>query len=253
MARKDSPQQIIDSYKKRQQMLPFLIGGLAVLLVCIGAVILITSVLGTDNPLSALSGIFASSTPTSTGTFTPTPVTPTNTTTITATITATPTITTTTTPSGPYEYVVKEGDTCSKIALEHQVDLVLFMKLNGLLDPCIIQPGQKVLIPAPNQTLPTDTPIPPDTPKGQVVPYVIKPGETLAGIASRHNSTAEAIMKETNKRIPTLKWTDPNKIFAGMTIYVPVNIVTPTPTRVSTSTSAVTATSGIPGIITVTP
>ena len=41
MREKNSPQNVIDSYKKKQKMMPFLVGGLAVLLLVVGIIILV--------------------------------------------------------------------------------------------------------------------------------------------------------------------------------------------------------------------
>ncbi|HEX2981852.1 MAG TPA: hypothetical protein VHO48_16450, partial [Anaerolineaceae bacterium] len=88
MSEKNSAQNIIQSYRKRQQMGPFLIGGLAVVLAIVGIIILVVWFTG-QGQAGGLS-LFASKTPTPTSTNTPTPVTPTATVTMTPTITVTP-------------------------------------------------------------------------------------------------------------------------------------------------------------------
>jgi hypothetical protein len=72
MAGKSSPQSVIDSYKRRQQMMPFVVGGLAVLLVAVGIIILVVWFTGSNRPAI---GLFASPTPTATDNATATPVT----------------------------------------------------------------------------------------------------------------------------------------------------------------------------------
>jgi LysM repeat protein len=89
--------------------------------------------------------------------------------------------------------------------------------------------GQVLLLPAPGKPFPTSTPIPVDLPRGTKVNYTIQAGDTLAGIASKFNSTEEAIIKENNIN-------DPNAIQVGQLLVIPVNLVTPTPTRPPTST-----------------
>lgn len=230
MADKETPQSVIDSYKKRQKMMPFLVGGLAVILVVVGVIILVVWFSGPGGPKISL---FASATPTATNTATPTPVTPTLTPTLTATVTETPTPTLTATPSGPFEYTVQENDTCWDISQQFEVDLVVLLALNNFGNACPINPGDKILIPAPGQELPTETPLPPDTPRGTKVDYTVKSGETLAAIASRFNTTVEDIMTEN-------KLTDQNQISAGQVLVIRVNLVTATPTAVPTSTTAPT-------------
>jgi LysM repeat protein len=65
-------------------------------------------------------------------------------------------------------------------------------------------------------------------------------------IASRFNSTIDAILLATNdynKLNKLTLLTDPNKIQVGMTLIIPVQIVTPTSTRAATSTVAPTKSS----------
>src|SRR5512133_775173 len=100
----------INAYrKKRQQKGPFLMYG-AIALVVIGIVLLIIWLMKPDQPLGQM---FATETPTPTVTLTPTS---TSTPTLTATITETPTVTLTATPSGPFDYVIQEGDSLESIA-----------------------------------------------------------------------------------------------------------------------------------------
>lgn len=226
MIGKDSPQSVIDSYRKRQQMLPVMIWGLVVLLVVVGLIILITWFVGPGKGSIAL---FASPTPTATNTNTPTPTVPSATPTLTPTETLTPTATETPTPSGPFEYTVQEGDTCWDIAVKYEVSLDVLLALNNFGNACPIKPGDKILVPVKGQELPTETPLPSDFPRGQKIEYTVKTGERLADIAARFNSTIDAIIKEN-------KLTDANNIFAGQKLVIPVNIVTATPTRVPTRT-----------------
>lgn len=235
MRGKDSPQNVIDSYRRRQQTMPFIVGGLAVILVAIGIVILLVWFTGPNRPAISL---FASPTPTSTSTLTPTPTVPTSTPTITPTITETPTITVSPTASGPFEYTVQAGDTCWDIAAKYKVDLLVLLALNNFpADSCPIQGGQKILIPAPDQSLPTATPLPPNLPAGTRIEYVVQLNETLAIIATRFNTTVDAIVaiKENNLQ-------DTNILVAGKKLIIPVNLVTPVPTQTATLTPTVTMT-----------
>ena len=226
MIGKDSPQNVIDSYRKRQQMLPFLIWGLVVVLVVVGIIILVVWFIG---PGKGAISLFASPTPTATSTFTPTPVTPTSTATQTPTVTLTPTITQTATPSGPFEYTILENDTCWDIAVKYEVELEVLLALNNFGNTCPIVPGDKILIPLKGQQLPTETPLPTDFPRGKKIDYIVKTGETLAIIAAKFNSTVASIVAEN-------KLADENAITAGQKLVIAVNIVTPTPTRAPTKT-----------------
>jgi LysM repeat protein len=234
MTKKDSPQNVIDSYQRRQQFMPFLIGGLAVLLVVVGIIIVVLWLTGDASPQISL---FASDTPTATNTATNTPVTPTSTLTPTATVTLTPTPSLTPTRSGPIEYIVQEGENCWDIANEFEVDLLVLLAINNFGGECPIQPGSSILIPAPDQQLPTETPIPSDLPRGTRIEYTIKLGDTLDLIASKFNSTIEDILLENN-----IAEEDINNIFAGQILTIRVNLVTPTPTIGATSTPVATST-----------
>jgi len=241
----DSPQNVIDSYKKRQKMMPFFIGGLAVLLVVVGVIVLIVWLVGPDGRGISLK---ASETPTVTNTYTITPVTPTSTHTITPTDTVEPTATLTLTPSGPFEYTVQEGDNCSDLATYFEVNLSVLLAINNFTSgTCPIQPGQTIFIPAPDQELPTGTPVPADLPYGTVIEHTVQSGETLAYIASLYNSTVEKIIEDNDID-------DSNTIYVGQILKVKANIATPTrtlPPATTTVTSTQTSPAGLP--ITATP
>jgi len=222
------PQEFIESYRKKQQWMPFVLGGIAVILVVAGIVVLVMSMSGSGGI-----SLFATKTPTPTITYTPTPITPTATLTLTPTVTDTPEPTVTLTPSGPFEYTVLENDSCWDIAIKYEVDINVLLALNNFGSGCPIKPGDKILIPAPNQKLPTETPLPTNIARGTKIEYVLKSGDSLDMVAAKFNSTIEAILKE-NK----IAEADANKIYSGEKIIVPVNLVTATPTLAPTSTSA---------------
>ncbi len=226
------PQEFIESYKKKQQWMPFVLGGIAVVLVVVGIIVLVMWMSGSGGVT-----LFATKTPTPTITYTPTPITPTATVTMTPTVTNTPEPTVTLTPSGPFEYTVLENDNCYDIAAKYEVDLNVLLALNNFGGGCPIKPGDKILIPAPNQTLPTETPLPTNIARGTKIEYTLKIGDTLDVVAAKFNSTVEAILKENN-----IAEDEANNIFAGEKLVVPVNLVTATPTLAPTSTSAASTT-----------
>ena len=225
--KRDDPKKLINSYKRKQQMLPFVIWGLALILVIVGVIILIIWLI---KPGQSNFSLFSSATPTATSTFTPTEIPPTATSTITPTVTETPTITVTPTRSGPIEYTVSEGDTCFDIADAYEVDLLVLLAINNF-DPgtCPIRPGDVIIIPSPNQELPTATPWPSDLPRGTRLNYVVQFGDSLDLIADKFLSTVEDIMQINNL-------TNSNQIFAGQVLEVRVNLVTPLPTMPATVT-----------------
>jgi LysM repeat protein len=225
MSQKNSAQNIIQSYRKRQQMGPFLIGGLAVLLVVVGLLVLVIWLTGPNKPGFAL---FATQTPTATLTPTATPVTPTSTATVTPTVTQTPTITVTPTASGPFAYTVLEKDTCWDIAAKFKVDLMVLLALNNFAaDKCPINVGDEIKIPAPDTQLPTATAVPTNF-RGEIT-YTVQMGDTIATIAYQFNSTEDAIVAKN-------KIKDKNAINFGDQLIIPVNIATHVPTKAPTST-----------------
>ncbi|UCD43288.1 MAG: LysM peptidoglycan-binding domain-containing protein [Chloroflexota bacterium] len=221
MSDKDSAQDVIDSYRKRRQSTtPFLIGAAAIILIAVGIAVLILWLTGSDGP--ALS-FMASPTPTPTETATPTATatetpTPTNS----PTITNTPTASATPTASGPFVYVVVEGDTLDSIAANFNVDVLTLMALNNMTDS-LIRVGDELLIPNPDLALDTPTPIP--TGWRGTIEYRIAVGDTLELIAQRYFSTVESILEE-NEDLDNA-----NEIFVGQIIIIRVNIATPVPTN----------------------
>ncbi len=93
----------------------------------------------------------------------------------------------------------------------------------------IIFPGQVIWIPNPDMVRSTPTPLPADIGRGTLLEYTVLPGDTLAGIAATFNSTVDAIVTENDIE-------DPNALTAYEVLIIPVNLITPTATRLPTST-----------------
>ena len=231
---------VINSFRKRrQQRGPFLVYG-AIGLVVLGVILLIVWLSSGEN--APLGGLFATDTPTPTMTFTPTN---TSTPSITPTITETSTTTSTATPSGPFPYIILEGDTLDAIAAKFNLGddgILLILDQN----PSIINDfngvifvGQTILIPPPGTTRPTSTPIPADLGRGTLIEYRVLPGDTLAGIAARFNSLEENIVTEN-------EIDNANALQVGQILQIPVNLVTATATLPPTSTPITPTVQGQP-------
>lgn len=228
MLGRQTPKDVMSSYKKQRRFLPILITVLAVLLVIIGIVIIVLWITGGGFSLN----IFKRN-PTPTSTMPPTPVlSPTPS--LIPVDTPTPTQTISPTPSGPFEYEVQEFDSCWGVAEKFEVDLQTLLAINNFEDgTCPIYPGQKIKVPAPGQTLPTPTPVPPDLASGTRIDYTVQAGDSIASIASQFNTTVEDILSINAKKID-----DENNIPVGVVLVIRVNLVTPTPTFAPTSTLA---------------
>ena len=222
----------IESYRKRRsRFMPMLLGGLAVLLVVAGVIIVVTSLHG-----GGLAKLIATKTPTPT--LTPIP-TETSTLTDTPTVTATPTVTPTVTPSAPENYVVQEGDTLTSIVKAKNLGdngLELIFLLNPSIDRVtgIITVGQTIILPNPGMLLPTSTPLPTGLAPGTRINYIVKSGDSLGSIANKYNSTVDAIVAA-NKTLLTKGAT--TVLQPGWALLIPINIVTPVPTKAATTTT----------------
>lgn len=107
---------------------------------------------------------------------------------------------TTSEPNDVIRYVVKKGDTLSGIAKQHGVTLQRLISYNHISDPDRIYPGEVI-----------------DIPHGENVSamrfYTVKPGDTLSGIAKKHQTTVKKL-QQLNK----IK--DPDRIYPGQIIQI---------------------------------
>ncbi|KPB03382.1 C40 family peptidase [Bacillus sp. CHD6a] len=131
------------------------------------------------------------------------------------------------TPSQPTSktYTIKAGDSLSIIAKDHQTTLANLLKLNpSIKDVNKIYVGQIINVAAPNSQTPaqpvTPTPSPsqPEQPKTNT--YIIKSGDNLSSVASRHGVTLNALLSAN----PSIK--DANRISIGQVINIPGNATT---------------------------
>lgn len=211
-----SAAEVIDAYRRRRErMVPFLLGALAVVLLVVGVFFVVIWFTGDSPP--ALPAFLRSDTETPEPTRTPQPSTATLKPSLTSEPSETPT------PTGPITYVVEEGDSLDSIADQFGVSVDQLIAANNLVDPNNIGVGSQLIIPDPDLDLPTETPLPENLVPGSTIEYVVKSGDSLLAIAVRFNSTVDAI-SEANDLDPT------DVLFVGLKLIIQVNIVTPVPT-----------------------
>ncbi len=105
------------------------------------------------------------------------------------------------------QVLVQRGETLTAIARKNGVTLSALCAANGLSPESPIRSGQKLVIPSPAQSVQSSASQHRSAPvaarstkaKTQAKPlggvYIVKSGETLSGIAARHNTTVAAILK----------------------------------------------------------
>lgn len=199
-----------------------------------------TEELASSTPLGAQSAS-ASATPTATSSIpdtAPGPVniaTSTSIPTLTPAISATPNVTAVSTESGSAltstdsdecTYTVSSGDNLFRISVNNNVTVAEMREANPNVtgDPPVLQPGQVLNIPGCGagsgaqsvDVPPTATTAAPAAAGGEggVETYTIQSGDTLARIASRFNTTVDAIVEANDL-------TNPNRIDVGQELVIP--------------------------------
>ena len=115
------------------------------------------------------------------------------------------------TGSSSGSYVVKSGDSLSRIARNNQVSLSSLMELNGMNSQSIIRPGQTLLIPSESSPVTAINPSP-IVPAGATT-HVVKKGENLTRISSIYGVPIQQIMDWNNL-------SDPGRIRVGQSLVV---------------------------------
>lgn len=100
-------------------------------------------------------------------------------------------------------YVVGRGDTLSHIAQRHGMNLTDIMRLNSITDPSTIHVGQRLRVTARAAPLSGEQPS-----QLQVADqiYVVQQGESLHAIATRFNTTVQALMAANGLPNPNFVW-----------------------------------------------
>jgi LysM repeat protein/ribosomal protein L40E len=161
------------------------------------------------------------------------------TTTETATVTPTPTETLpptalpTETSQPPFEYTVRDGDTCGIIAANLGVSVPSIIAQNQLSSQCFVSVGQKLLIPWPTSTpAPPPTDIPNEATQTaqacEKISYTVQENDTLSSISFNYNVPQDAIK--------FYNGLSTDAVFLGQALIVPLceRFATPGPTPTAT-------------------
>lgn len=101
-------------------------------------------------------------------------------------------------------YVVKKGDTLSKIASIYGTTYQVLASYNGISNPNVINAGQVIKIPSGTKSNITNT---------SSRTYIVKAGDTLSSIAKRYGTTYQKIAKDNGI-------SNPNKIYPGQKLII---------------------------------
>ncbi|MGH2684604.1 MAG: LysM peptidoglycan-binding domain-containing M23 family metallopeptidase [Actinomycetota bacterium] len=101
-------------------------------------------------------------------------------------------------------HTIRRGETLSEIARDHGVTIQALAAANGIPNPDRIRAGQRLTIPG--------------QAGGSAAParHVVRPGESLAGIAKKYGTTVAALAKANGI-------TNPNRIYAGAALLLQAN------------------------------
>lgn len=116
------------------------------------------------------------------------------------------------------DYIVKPGDSLSRIATAHGLTLARLIAANpSIADPNLIRPGQSISLPVPNAAL-TGSGLARDW---QTAPfeYTVNSGDSMAKIAAANGVSLQALI-DANRSIK-----DPRLIFPGQRIRIPSGTV----------------------------
>lgn len=134
-------------------------------------------------------------------------------------------------------HTVQAGENLFRISLKYNVSLTALAQANNISNPNLIFVGQVLKIPSGTGTTPPAAATPTSTPATQAPPaagstYTVVRGDTLARIAQRFNTTAQALAQANNIA-------NPNLIFVGQVLRVdglPSTGTTPPPSSGSGTT-----------------
>lgn len=111
-------------------------------------------------------------------------------------------------------YIVQPGDTLYSIARKHNTTVDAIIAANPGINPNLIHPGQVIMIPSSS------------TPPGGTE-YIVKSGDTLYGIAARHNVDLQELIRVNGIQSPYI-------IYPGQKLIIPGASTPPSGTQTYT-------------------
>jgi GH25 family lysozyme M1 (1,4-beta-N-acetylmuramidase) len=103
-------------------------------------------------------------------------------------------------------YIVQSGDTLSGIAEKYNTTYQVLSSINGISNPNLIYPGQKIVLPSGSSSTEGNT-------SGSSY-YIVQSGDTLSGIAEKYGTTTGTLASINNI-------SNPNLIYPGQKIVLP--------------------------------
>jgi LysM repeat protein len=121
-------------------------------------------------------------------------------------------------------HTVQRGETLFSISRRYNTSVAAIMQANNLTNPNLIFAGQQLIIPTGGGTTPpTPTPMPPVNPIPPAnITHVVRPGETMSSISRLYGVSVNDIARANNI-------TNPNLIFVGQRLIIPIAGGTPPP------------------------
>ena len=137
------------------------------------------------------------------------------------------------TPLPPFEYTVREGETCGVISATFKISVQSIIVTNQLSSECFVSVGQVLKIPYPT---PTPAPPPTEIPNAatqtsqacEKAPYTVQANDTLSTISLNYNVPQDAIK--------FYNGLSTDNVFIGQTLLIPLceRFATPGPTPTAT-------------------
>ena len=149
-------------------------------------------------------------------------------------------------------YTVQRGDTLGSIARRYGTSYITLAQANNILNPNIIYVGQQIFIPDGNDPAPTSvastpqptsvsaTPVPTQIPisqpvTGEILTHIVARGDTIARLSRAYGVSIRDII-QANSLI------NPNFIYPGQALRIPIEGVAIVPPQPTATTPAATAT-----------